>query len=207
MITGFRWHLQGAQAYFGLEPDLTTFGKGMANGFSVAAVTGRREVMDVGSISNAGTERTFLLSSTHGGEMCSLGAFIETVAIYREKDVCKSLWSFGAKLSQGFTDLAKDAGIAEHFIVDGPSICLNYVTKDRNGLVSAELRTLFAQEMIKGGVLIPWLAPSFAHGNVELDITLTAARAAMKVYAAALDSSVREFLIGPVIKPVFRRFN
>ena len=36
MITGFRWHLQGAQTYYGVEPDLCTFGKGMANGFSVA---------------------------------------------------------------------------------------------------------------------------------------------------------------------------
>ena len=43
MITGFRWHLQGAQTFFGVQPDLTTFGKGMANGFSVAAVGGRRE--------------------------------------------------------------------------------------------------------------------------------------------------------------------
>jgi glutamate-1-semialdehyde 2,1-aminomutase len=52
MITGFRWHLNGAQTYFGVEPDLSTFGKGMANGFSVAALVGRREIMDFGSISN-----------------------------------------------------------------------------------------------------------------------------------------------------------
>src|SRR4051812_9354393 len=48
MITGFRWHLGGGQAYFGVTPDLSTFGKAMANGFSLAAVTGRREVMEVG---------------------------------------------------------------------------------------------------------------------------------------------------------------
>lgn len=207
MITGFRWHLKGAQTYFGVEPDLTTFGKGMANGFSVAAVTGRREVMDVGSISKAGAERTFLLSTTHGGEMCGLGAFIETIAIYREQDVCKYLWNFGARLCQGLTDLAKEAGIEQYFRMDGPSICLNYVTKDRNGIVSTDFRTLFAQEMIKGGVMMPWLAPSFAHGDVELDITLTAARAAMKVYTEALEYGVRDFLIGPAIKPVFRQFN
>ena len=74
MITGFRWHLQGAQSYFGVEPDMTTFGKGMANGFSVAAPVGRREVMEVGAIDREGAERTFLLSTTHGGEMLSLGA-------------------------------------------------------------------------------------------------------------------------------------
>ena len=68
MITGFRWHLQGAQTFFGVQPDITTFGKGMANGFSVAAVGGRREVMEVGSINRPGMERTFLLSTTHGAE-------------------------------------------------------------------------------------------------------------------------------------------
>lgn len=207
MITGFRWHLKGAQTYFGVEPDLTTFGKGMANGFSVAAVTGRREVMDVGSISEAGAERTFLLSTTHGGEMCGLGAFIETMAIYKEQDVCRHLWAFGARLSQGFTDLAQEFGVADHFKMDGPAICLNYLTKDKNGVVSAKFRTLFAQEMLNGGVMMPWLAPSFAHGDAELDLTLSAARGAFKVYAAALESGVERFLVGPEIKPVFRQFN
>jgi glutamate-1-semialdehyde 2,1-aminomutase len=96
MITGFRWHLQGAQTYFGVTPDLTTFGKGMANGFSVAAVGGRRDVMEVGTIKTPGTERTFLLSTTHGGEMSGLGAFIETVNVYRQRDVCRHLWQYGA---------------------------------------------------------------------------------------------------------------
>jgi len=207
MITGFRWHLKGAQTYFGVEPDLTTFGKGMANGFSVAAVAGRRDVMNVGSISEVGAERTFLLSTTHGGEMCGLGAFIETMSIYQEFPVCQHLWNFGAQLRDGFTDIAKELGIGDYLMMDGPAICLNYVTKDRNGVVSAEFRTLFAQEMIRHGVIMPWVAPSFSHGNAELEITLAAARSAMTVYAAALESDVKDFLAGPPIKPVFRRFN
>ena len=79
-----------------------TFGKGMANGFSVA-VTGRRDVMEMGGINRIGQERTFLLSTTHGGEMSGLGAFIETVNIYKEKDVCHHLWSFGEKLRHQFS--------------------------------------------------------------------------------------------------------
>lgn len=207
MITGFRWHLRGAQTYFGVEPDLTTFGKGMANGFSVAAVVGRREVMDVGSICQAGAERTFLLSTTHGGEMCGLGAFIETVSIYQEYSVCEHLWKFGANLSEGFTALAKEFGINDFFSMEGPAICMNYVTRDSSGKISAKFRTLFAQEMIKGGVLMPWLAPSFSHGDNELDLTLNAARKALKVYVQALNSKIEDFLEGPEIKPVFRKFN
>ena len=207
MITGFRWSLQGAQGYFGVQPDLTTFGKGMANGFSVAAVTGRREIMEVGAINKPGEERTFLLSTTHGGEMCGLGAFIETMAIYQEKDVCRHLWDYGARLRDGFNAIARECGVADYFKIDGPAICLNYVTMDEVNAFSLKFRTLFAQEMIKGGVLIPWIAVSLAHGDEELDITLTAARNALNVYASALTDGVENFLVGPEVKPVFRKYN
>ena len=42
MITGFRWDLHGAQNFYGLDPDLSTFGKAMANGFSVSAVVEKK---------------------------------------------------------------------------------------------------------------------------------------------------------------------
>ena len=207
MITGFRWHLQGAQTYFGVEPDLSTFGKGMANGFSVAAVAGRRDVMEVGSIEKPGAERTFLLSATHGGEMCGLGAFIETVRIYKEQDVCRHLWAYGEKLRSVLQQVAAECGVDKHFSLEGPSISLNYITRDAAGLPSMKFRTLFSQEMIRQGVLIPWIAVSLAHSDVELGITLEAARKALKVYASALNDGVDKYLEGPEIKPVFRKFN
>lgn len=48
MITGFRWNMKGAQHMYGVTPDLCTFGKAMANGFSVACVAGKREIMELG---------------------------------------------------------------------------------------------------------------------------------------------------------------
>lgn len=207
MITGFRWDLRGAQHLFGVQPDLSTFGKGMANGFAVAALVGRREVMEVGAINKPGQERTFLVSTTHGGEMASLAAFLETVAVYEEKDVVQHLWDYGAKLMTGLESVARDAGVAQHFQVQGNAISMNYVTVARDGQPSLPLRTLFSQEMIRNGVLMPWIAPSFAHGDSELQRTLEAARKALAVYAQALESGVERFLQGPAIKPVFRQFN
>jgi len=207
MITGFRWHLQGAQTYFGVQPDLSTFGKGMANGFSLAALVGSREFMDVGSISKPGVERTFLLSSTHGSEMSSLRAFIETVNVYREKDVCQHLWHYGAKLKKGFAELTKEFDIADRFKIEGPPISMNYVTRDADGAVSLAFRTLFAQEMARNGVLMSWIAVSLSHGDSELQKTLDAARKSLQVYVRALTDGIAGFLEGPVIKPVFRKFN
>lgn len=207
MITGFRWHLQGAQTYFGVEPDISTFGKGMANGFSVAALVGRRDVMEVGGTQREGQERTFLLSTTHGGEMSSLAAFIETVRIYREQNVCRHLWEYGRRLRDGISAIAVEFGIADHFSMDGPAICLNYLSKDRDGAISLAFRTLFSQEMARRGVLIPWVAVSLAHGEKEIDMTLDAAKGALEVYRRALNDGVDRYLEGPAIKPVFRKYN
>ncbi len=207
MITGFRWHLQGAQTYFGVEPDLSTFGKGMANGFSVAALVGRREIMDVGSISEAGAERTFLLSTTHGGEMSSLRAFIETVKVYKEQAVCEHHWHYGEKLRTGLLDVASECGVAGLFDMDGPPIYMNYVTRDASGTPSMEFRTLFAQEMARNGVLMSWIAVSLSHGETELQMTLEAARKALQIYARALNDGIGGYLEGPAVKPVFRKYN
>ncbi|MGI6649716.1 MAG: glutamate-1-semialdehyde 2,1-aminomutase [Bacillota bacterium] len=100
MITGFRWHLQGASAYYGVEPDLVTFGKGMANGFSVAALGGKREIMELGGLFSD-KERVFLISTTHGAEMCGLGAFVETLKVYKELDVINRIWQSGRMLVDG----------------------------------------------------------------------------------------------------------
>lgn len=207
MITGFRWQLDGAQSYFGVTPDLSTFGKGMANGFSVAALVGRRDIMDVASIDKIGNERTFLLSSTHGGEMASLGAFVETVKIYKEQEVCKHLWFYGKQMQEGFNSLIADAGLEDHFKLDGPAINMNYMTLDKDLKPSLEFRTLFQQEMLRYGVMIPWIAPSLAHGDIELQLTLEAAHKAFNVYKSALQDGAQRFLEGSSIKPVFRKYN
>ena len=207
MITGFRWHLQGAQTYFGVEPDLSTFGKGMANGFSVAAVVGKAEFMAVGATDTSSVERTFLLSSTHGGEMSSLGAFIETVAIYREENVCEHLWRYGAQLRDGLNNIAREFDLQDYFSVVGPPISLNYVTFDQSCKPSLEFRTLFSQEMARQGVLMPWIAVSFSHRERELELTFAAARESLRIYRKALDHGIDRYLQGPAIKPVFRRYN
>jgi glutamate-1-semialdehyde 2,1-aminomutase len=207
MITGFRWHLSGAQAYFNLDPDLSTFGKGMANGFAVAALVGKKPLMDVGSINAANAERTFLVSTTHGAEMTGMGAFMETVNVYKRDNVINHLWNFGAKLFDGANAISSSLGMSDYFYMDGVDVSMNYVTKDVDGKLSLAFRTLFAQEMIKNGILIPWIAPSFAHGEEELKATLVAIESSLRIYKKALADGIDKYLVGPVIKPVFRQFN
>lgn len=207
MITGFRWDLGGAMKYYDITPDLCTFGKGMANGFSVAALGGKREIMEVGGIKELGQERLFLISTTHGAEMCGLGAFIETIKFYKEHNVTKHLWSYGQKLVDGMNAIAVELGVDKAFQAYGVACSPNYATRDSKGEVSMALRTLFSQEMIKNGVLMPWIAISYAHGEKELEFTLKAVRKSLEVYKKALSEGVDKYLVGDPIKPVFRKHN
>jgi len=207
MITGFRWHMKGAQYYYNIEADLCTFGKAMANGFSVAAVAGKRKIMQQGSIEFAGTERMFMLSTTHGAEMNGLGAFIETMKFMKEKKVVEYLWDYGRKLIKLMNDTAKKYGIEKNFIAGGIECSPYYLTFDKDGQSSLGLRTLFSQEMIKNGVLIPWIAISYAHGEKELKLTKIALEKTFKVYKKAVDEGYEKYLVGDVIKPVFRKYN
>ncbi len=206
MITGFRFHLQGAQTMYGVEPDLSTFGKAMANGFSVAALTGRREIMELGGIKKAGEERVFLLSTTHGAEMGGLGAFIQVVEEYQNSNVIDHLWDYGKKLIEESNAVSSEMGLKDYFYIDGYPCSPVVVTKDNSGDVSSGLRTLFQQEMIKYKVLIPWIALSRAHGDSELNQTLEALREALKIYKMGLDKGFQRYLIGQPVKPVFRKF-
>ncbi len=207
MITGFRWHIKGAQFRYGVKPDLCTFGKAMANGFSVACVAGRREVMELGSIEHTGRERVFLLSTTHGAEMSGLGAFVETLNFMQTHNVIKHIWDYGEKLISMVQRKAKEYEIDHSFKFQGISCSPYYLTLDQAGINSLELRTLFMQEMVKGGVLIPWVALSYRHSQAELEMTEHALDSAFKIYARALHEGVDKHLCGHIIKPVFRKYN
>ena len=112
MITGFRWHKSGVQHVYGVQPDLSAFGKAMANGFSVSALAGRRDVMRLGGLDHDG-ERVFLLSTTHGAETHVLAAAIATMETYRDHDVVGHLYRQGERLRAGVTAAAQRAGV-EH---------------------------------------------------------------------------------------------
>jgi glutamate-1-semialdehyde 2,1-aminomutase len=207
MITGFRWDVKGAQHRYDVKPDLCTFGKAMANGFSVSCVAGRREIMELGSIEFPGRERVFLLSTTHGAEMCGIGAFVATVRYLEREPVVDHLWSYGGRLVDLMNSIARHYGVEASFRAGGIGCSPYYLTLDKTGQPSLELRTLFAQEMVRNGVLMPWIALSYRHGEEELAITERAMRATFEVYRKALQNGVDGLLQGAAIKPVFRKCN
>jgi len=207
MITGFRWDLKGAQHYYNIQPDLCTFGKAMANGFSVAAVAGRRELMELGSIDTPERERLFLLSSTHGAEMSSLGAFVTTLDFMQDNPVIDHFWSTGKAVVDCFNRLASKYRLEDRFEALGVACSPYYTIVDENGENDLAMRTLFLQEMVKQKVLMPCIALCYRHDELALNHMERALDKALEVCSFAAQRGFEGYLQGALVKPVFRKHN
>lgn len=206
MITGFRWDNGGAQKVHGLTPDLSCFGKGLANGFPLSALVGRRDVMSPGGLRDT-RERVFLLSTTHGAEQASLGAALETMRIYREEPVIETMQRRGRRLRDGVNEVARRHGVQAQVQAIGHPANLVFTTKDGAGQPSQPMRALFMQELIRGGVIGPSFVISYAHSDQDVDFTIDAVDRALAVYRRALDDGVERYLDGPPLKPVYRKYS
>ena len=206
MITGFRWHNAGAQGLYGVTPDLSTFGKALANGFALSALLGRRDVMRLGGLDHD-RERVFLLSTTHGAESHALAAGIETMRIYRHEDVIDTLYRQGERLRRGVREATTAHGVAASVEVLGRPCNLVFATRDRDGRPSQSYRALFMQELIKRGVIGPSFVVSYSHSDEDIDRTIDAVDGALAVYARALADGTEPYLEGRPLKPSMRARN
>lgn len=207
IITGFRWDPRGAQSYYGVTPDLSTFGKSIANGFSLAALVGKRDIMKLGGLDHS-LPRVFLLSSTNGGETHSLAAALQTIETLVNSNIIEENWKIGRQLVEGFNLLAESHGIEKYAKMLGVSISPWYAFYNKAGDMDLSLRTLFLQEMIQHGILMPYISISAAHRQAEVTYTLEAIDKTFKKIAQAVkQGKTDELLVGAVVKPVFRKYN
>jgi glutamate-1-semialdehyde 2,1-aminomutase len=207
MITGFRWHVGGAQKHYKIVPDLSAFGKALANGFSVSALAGRREFMRLGGLDHVDRPRVFLLSTTHGAETHALAAAIATMQIYQSEPVIEHLVRQGKRLKEGADSAIRRHGLEGYVEIIGRPCCLLYATRDLDNKPSQAMRTLLLQETIRRGVLMPSLVVAYAHTDADIDRTIEALDGALGVYRQALDGGVERFLIGRPSEPVMRAYN
>jgi glutamate-1-semialdehyde 2,1-aminomutase len=206
MITGFRWHLGGAQKFHGVVPHLSAFGKGMGNGFAIAALAGKREIMRLGGLDHD-QARVFLLSTTHGAESHALAASLETIRIYRTRGVVEFLWRQGERLSALVNQAIAENHMQGIFELFGRPCNLGFATCDQDGNRSQAFRTLFLQEMMERGAIAPSFVLSFSHSDADIDRTAEAVSETLGIYRKALDEGIHKYLHGRPVKPVNRRCN
>jgi glutamate-1-semialdehyde 2,1-aminomutase len=204
MITGFRWHLGGAQKLYGVVPDLSTFGKALANGFPISALCGKRELMRLGSRERP-QDNVFLLSTTHGADVTAMAAAIGTMDVYRNLPVVETLAKQGERLRRGIEQVTRRRGVHECFELSGRSCNLLFSTRGPDGKPSQAFRTLFLQETMRRGVIMPSLVVSYSHTDEDIDRTIDVVDEALAVYSRALSDGVERYLLGRPSRTVFDR--
>ncbi|HEY1704909.1 MAG TPA: glutamate-1-semialdehyde 2,1-aminomutase [Trebonia sp.] len=203
MITGFRWHERGAQYVYGIAPDLSTFGKGIANGIPLAALTGRREVMRLGGFADD-ADRVFLLSQTGGGQPWALAAMMAVIDTCERERISERLLQIGGELRRGIEEVVAEAGLSDYFQLRGRDCNLVYAARDGDGQPSQAFRTLVLQEFLEQGILAPSFVVNAAHDAVAIKQAVDAVARLMPVYRRALEDGIGQVLPGRPVRPAIR---
>ena len=167
-VTGFRTRKLTAQNYWKVYPDLTCLGKAMANGFPMACVGGKREIMNV-------LEGDCFVSSTFGGDLFGIVAAIETINQLKSSAVIEHIWQMGNKLKTAFNQAA------DSLMMRDKVKCIGLPPRTKFVFPTPAHLGLFWQECLKRGVMFGFAQfISAAHSHYHLDVTCAAVRDAMK---------------------------
>ena len=200
IITGFRMHLGGAQAYFGVVPDLAAFGKSMGNGMPIAAVVGRRDLMAVFN--------DIFFSTTFGGEALSLAASLATIRYLEERRVIDILWQRGAELKEGVERLIREFALQDMLEIQGYPVRTVVNCLDGKGYDLWVIKSYLQQECAQRGLLFSGSHNmSLAHTGEIIEQTLQVYREVFARLAEAVTrrEDLRARLRGAVVQPVFRK--
>ncbi len=187
VITGFRHNLGGFQKICGVTPDLTALGKAMANGFPIAAIAGKKQLMERFQTKSGGD---VFFAGTYNGHAACCSAALATIAVLEKPATYKHIFSLGEKMRQGLKEImqrldipATVAGFGSVFLtyfMEGP--IRNYADLIRN---NSELFVNYRRELLKHGIFkLPMNLKrnhiGLAHTVKEIDKTLEACEAVLK---------------------------
>lgn len=197
-ITGFRFAKGGAQELFGITPDLSTFGKGMANGFPISAVVGRRDVM-------IEMEEIFF-SGTFGGELLSLAAAKSVLTRHLSGEICERLQNIGESLSQFTSKTISNNNLENIVEISGHPTWKFLNWKSTENYTVDEIKTYFMQEAFDRGLLV------LSTHNVTLAHTPKIVKQIAerydfvfeKLHNALKSEKLREGLRASPLKPLFK---
>jgi glutamate-1-semialdehyde 2,1-aminomutase len=185
VMTGFRVSFGGAQAYYGIRPDMTCLGKVIGGGLPVGAYGGKKEIMSMVS-----PEGPVYQAGTLSGNPLAMTAGIVTIKELSRPGVYSAIEKKSAMLEEGLKDAAKKAGVKTRFYRAGSMFCTYFADIDVTDYETAKKAdagkfSRFFSGILERGVN---LAPSqfeagfmsLAHSERDIDATVTAAYEAIK---------------------------
>ena len=165
IVTGFRFDLGGAQKFFDIKGDFVCFGKGMANGLPLSAITGPEEFMKKFD--------DLWVSSSNNSEILSIAGTIAVINEMQQEDTISHCWKVGKKLYEGWNKIVEKHDINGKMI--GYPIRMEPICYDKKGKRSLELKSVLLQEMVKKGIFMSPLGAvylSYSHSNDDITQTL-----------------------------------
>lgn len=180
---GFRLCLGGSHLTLGVEPDIALFGKALSNGFPMAAIIGRKEVMQ--------TAQDTFISSTYWTDRIGLVASLKTIKKFKENKVHIVLEKNGSRIQEGWKNLAAKHKLNISIMGIKPLsyFSFNYVN-------DKEIKTLFIQEMLELGFMsTTGYYASFAHTESDIKEYLDATDKVFEKLAVAIEAKNVENLI------------
>ena len=198
VITGFRFSKGGAQELFNVTPDLSTFGKGIANGFPLSAVVGRREIMKE-------MENVFI-SGTFGGELLSLTAAKYVLQKHQKNEICEDLINKGTLLSDLTNELIDSFGLSNVVSLSGHPTWKFLKWNKSYEYSAAEIKTFFMQEIFQEGVLVLNSHNITQAHDKKIIMKIVAAYSKVfgRIAKAISKGSLREELCVSPLEPLFK---
>lgn len=197
-ITGFRFASGGAQELFGVTPHLSTFGKGMANGFPLSAVVGSRDIM-------MEMEQIFF-SGTFGGELLSLAAAKHVLNRYINEDISENLHLLGSRLAEKTNAIIESSKLETTVRLTGHPSWKFFEWKDTAGFSSSEIKSFFTQLVFERDLLVIGTHNiTLAHTrSIQEKISRIYSECFSRMHKAIENESLRKQLKVEPIEPVFK---
>ncbi len=194
---GWKMNVGGSHLIYKVNPDLAIFSKGMSNGFPMAAIIGRKHVMQA-------AQDTFI-SSTYWTERIGPAAALATIKKMRRLNVPKYINQIGETARAGLKRCGEKHGINVKIEGTATMGSFSFVYGEKSNAV----RTLFTQEMLKRGILAAnRFYPSYAHTKKDIKKYLATIDEVFTIMKKAIDTeTVEKHLRGPIAHSGFQRLN
>lgn len=200
VVSGFHYALGGAQEMFGVSPDLVAFGKGMANGYPISAVAGRKDLMEQ-------IETGVFISTTFGGDSIAMAAALETIKILEKPGFYDHITKIGTILRNGIQEKIDQYDLQRVLSVSGlPQHC-GLAFEGHGELTYLDIQSIYSQTMIQNGILVFTIYfLNLHHTEKETQAYLDATDKALALIRDAVDKDcVDGILQGGKVDPVFKR--
>ncbi len=200
VVSGFHYALGGAQELYGVIPDLVAFGKGMANGYPISAVAGKRELMEQ-------IEQGVFVSTTFGGDSISMAAALATIELLEQPEFYRHINDIGNALYKGIIDRIDKYDLNDVVAITGLPQHGGVSFEGIGALSYLDIQSVYSQTLLQHGILqfaIYFL--NMHHTEKEVEKYLSATEDAFALIKKGVDqNSLDGVLIGGKVNPVFKR--